>query len=147
LIVTFVAQWGRDHSAEVARPAGTVESFLIAAAVDHDGFTACSYLSVHARDEARALAPFADASCEATMSLARLRLGNELVQQESQVKALRYAVRRSGRRAQVGVAGDGGATTFVLTGATTAELQEFRAPPTPWRIDSGIAALLPRGGR
>jgi hypothetical protein len=125
LIVTFVVRWGHGQSADVARPAGTVESFLIAAAVDHDGFTACSYMSFHARDELRSLAPFADASGEATMSLARLRLGNDVVQQESQFKALGYAVRRSGRRAQVRVSGGGGATTFVLTRATPAELREL----------------------
>jgi hypothetical protein len=80
------------------------------------------------------------------MSVARLRLGDEFVQQESQVKALGYAVRRSARRAQVRVSGDSGATTFGLTWATRPELQEFQAPPTPWRIDSGVTALLPRGG-
>jgi hypothetical protein len=120
-----------------------VRSFLIEAIVDHDGFGACQYLDGHARDELRAVAPTPYAGCQMTMGQAQLRLGSQDIEQESQVKALASRVRRRGPDVLVTVARSG-SVTFVVKRGSRRDLEEFRAPPTPWRIDSGVAVLIPR---
>ena len=131
---------GRDTGA--GTPAGTVRGFLVDA-LDGDGFGACQYLAPNGVREARAMAA-PNTACEAVLPWIRFRLGPEVVQTEAQVKALHYAVRESGPRAIVTVGNGQDSRTLVLLRATQAELNAYDAPPTPWRIDSGVTGLVPR---
>jgi hypothetical protein len=122
-------------------PAATVRSFLIDASVDQAGVEACRYLDAHARAQVERAEP-PHSSCEIALSAARLRLGAENVDSEAAVKRLSYRVEQAGDVARVTVGGHGAERTFTLRKATARERDEFRAPPTPWRVDSGAAALV-----
>lgn len=131
---------GRDTGA--GSPAGTVRDFLIVAAVDRNSVVACRYLTAHAVRRVDNV-ELPHTPCEIALSAARLRLGGRLVEQESAVKGLAYRVEQRGTRAVVTVsADDGAALTFGLRRATATERDEFQAPPTPWRIDSGVERLV-----
>jgi hypothetical protein len=130
---------GRDSGA--GSPAGTVRDFLTVAAVDSNSVDACRYLTSHAVRSVQDVEP-PDTSCEIALWAARLRLGGRLIDQESAVKRLSYRVEQNGARARVTVSADGAALTFGLRRATATELDEFQAPQTRWRIDSGVDELL-----
>lgn len=124
-----------------ATPAGTVRAFLTSAVIENNGVVACRYLTAYA--SGRVEEPAApDAGCHITLSSARLRLGGRSIAAESDLKQLDYRVEQRGAHARVTVATGGAALTFGVRKATAAELREFRAPPTPWRIDSGIDRLV-----
>lgn len=131
------------HDTGSGTPEHTVRDFLIDAVVDSDGFGACRYVTRHALVEVHAVEP-PGTSCEAALSSARLTLGGEIVDREAAVKRLSYHVERRDGRAWVTVGADGAARTFVLRRGSRRELAEFEAPPTPWRIDSGVDALVRR---
>jgi hypothetical protein len=130
---------GRDTGA--GSPAGTVRDFLIVAAVDRNSVGACRYLTARAVRRVENVEP-PHTSCEIALWAARLRLGSRLIDQESAVKGLTYRAEQRGERARVTVSGDGSALTFGLRRATATERDEFQAPPTPWRIDSGVERLV-----
>jgi hypothetical protein len=130
---------GRNMGA--GTPASTVRGFLVDT-LDADGFGACQYLSPNGVLEVRAMAP-PNTDCEAVLPWARFQLGTHAVDRESQVKALHYAVRESRSRATVTVSLDGVSRTVQLRRATATELDAYLAPPTPWRLDSGLTTLLP----
>jgi hypothetical protein len=131
---------GRDTRA--GSPTGTVRDFLIVAAVDRNSVVACRYLTAHAVRRVENVEP-PHTSCEIALSAARLRLGGRVIDQESAVKGLTYRVEQRGTRAGVTVsADDGAALTFGLRRATATERDEFQAPTTLWRIDSGVERLV-----
>ena len=131
---------GRDTGA--ASPTGSVRDFLIVAAVDRNSVGACRYLTAHAVRRVENVEP-PHTSCEIALWAARLRLGGRLIDQESTVKGLTYRVEQRGTRAGVTVsADDGAALTFGLRRATATERDEFQAPATLWRIDSGVERLV-----
>jgi hypothetical protein len=137
--VAFGTALDRDTGA--ASPAGTVRGFLIEAAIQNNGVVACRYLTPEAVRSLAAAEP-PDTSCESALWSARLMMGGRLIDQESAVKGLSYRVEQRGERARVTVSGNGAARTFTLRRATASELDDFRPPPTPWRIDSGVDGLL-----
>lgn len=146
VVSAFTVATTETGGADAASPEGTVRGFLIAAVVDRGGVGACRYLTGHAVRELDAVEP-RDTSCEAALSSARLRLGDEWLNQESSVKRLSYSVEQRGARAWVTVSTDGAARTFGLRKAGPRERAEFLPPPTPWRIDSGVDALVSRSPR
>jgi hypothetical protein len=130
----------RERDTHAGSPAGTVRSFLIATAIDHNGVVGCRYLTVEASrrlEDAQRPHP----SCEIALSHRQLTLGGRTLDDEAAVKALSYRVQEQGTRARVTVSGDGAALTFGLRRATGTELAEFQPPPTGWRIDSGVEGL------
>ena len=74
---------------------------------------------------------------------ASLRLGHEQITAEAQIKRLSYRVCKQDRHAVVTVSANGGSEVFLLRRGTAKELGEFDEPPTPWRIYSGVSAVLP----
>jgi hypothetical protein len=129
------------HDSRSGTPEHTVRDFLINAVADHDGFGACRYLTRHALLKVHAVEP-PGASCEAALSAARLTLGGTNLDREAAVKGLSYRVERRDRRVLVTVGANGATRTFALRRGSRRELGEFEAPPTPWRIDSGVDALV-----
>jgi hypothetical protein len=130
-----------DHDTGAATPEGTVRSFLMEAAIENNGVVACRYLTSGAVRRLAAVEP-RDTSCENALRAARLTVGGRLIEQESALKALDYRVEQSGERARVTVSGNGAARSFMVRRATASELDEFQPPPTHWRVDGGVNALL-----
>jgi len=141
-IVTVPAAIAVSRDSHAGTPAGTVRGFLVDT-LDSDGFGACQYLGPSGVRAVRAMAQ-PNTDCEAVLPWARLRLGPDDVDTEAAVKALGFDVRESATRATVTVTAAGASHTFELRRATSAELDAYGAPPTPWRIDGGVATLLPR---
>lgn len=138
--VVLVVRWSRTET--TATPSGTVKAFLLASVVDNNGFEACRYLDTATLREARS----SGASCESMLSGARLRLGPEQIDREAEVEQLTYRARLRDGRAAVTVTAHGTSRLFLLRRGDAEELEEFQAPPTPWRIDSGVAAVLTPDG-
>jgi hypothetical protein len=113
-------------------PVGTVRGFL-GAVVDDDGVTACRYLTGAARAEA------AQHECQGYFGDATLVLGGRTITSDAQLDRLTYVTH--------GNAVTVGGRSFALTRATAAGLEEFRAPPTPWRISSDVGWLTQTSGR
>jgi hypothetical protein len=117
-----------DQLPELATPQATVRSFLTDAVVDHDPVGACSYLTPRAR---KSFEPGQD--CASFFGTAQL--GS--VTSNRQLHQLTYHVTADGSARVVRVA----TLTLVLRPASVAARTEFHAPPTDWRIDSGVAGL------
>jgi hypothetical protein len=124
-----------------ASPAGTVRAFLTDAVIERNGVVACRYLTPAARQRVEATTS-PKPSCSIALMFARLRLGGRSIAQESAVKQLDYRVEEHGGRARVTVAAGAAGESFGLRRATADELREFQAPPTHWRIDSGVDRLV-----
>ena len=139
--VVLTAAFGRDD--HEASPAGTVRGFLINAAIDGNSVAGCRYLTPAERQHAEATAP-PDASCEIALLPASLRLGGQPIATEAALKRIDYGVDEHGDRASVTarLPGSAAGVTFGLRRATAGEMSEFQAPPTQWRIDSGVTQLL-----
>jgi hypothetical protein len=142
-VAALAAAGAVTHDDDSGSPQHTVRDFLVSAVVDQEGLAACPYLTDYALQSVRAFEP-RGMSCVTAMASAGLTLGGERVDAESEVKALSYRTERRGKGVRVTVSTGGAAQTFVLLPATRTELGEFDPPPTQWRIDSGIDALLPR---
>jgi hypothetical protein len=130
------------HAARVARqdtPEATVRDFL-GGVVDADGNSACQYLTARARVSFEGHSP-SNPTCEQFFAGASLTLGGLDVQSKRDVNQLSYRVVPIGSARRVVVSHGGQSISFVLRLGSPPELQEFRAPPTPWRIDSSVAAL------
>jgi hypothetical protein len=133
------------HDDDSPSPQHTVRDFLLAAVSRHDGFDACRYVSQLTLVQVHAIEP-RGMSCEAAISSsAHLTLGGRRITTEAQVKSLTYrAEAEPDGRERVTVSWRGASRSFVLRRATRSELVELGAPPTPWRIDSGVPELLTR---
>jgi hypothetical protein len=133
------------HDDDSPSPAHTVRDFLLAAVTRHDGLRACRYVTSQALVHLHAIEP-RGMSCEAAVAVyARLDLGGDGVDTEAAVKALDYRTQaEAGGRERVTVSSHGGSLSFVLRRATQPERVEYLDPPTPWRIDAGLDALVKR---
>ena len=132
--VPAIARAGDDGASEA-----TVRGYLTAAAIDGDGVAACRYLSQGTR------AQFERASgqtCETFFGSRTVMLGGRALDSNAQLAAARYAVTAAGPDRLVTMTYAGQRIRFRLEPATTAERQEYLAPPTPWRIASGVDAVL-----
>ena len=143
LLVALVAPALARQSTELRRetsPQATVRDFLSAAVVEHNGIAASGYITPRARAsfEAHSAAAPDAASFFAT---ARLTLAGLHVQSNHQLDALTYRVESAGADRVVEVSRGVQAVWFELVPASPAARSEFRAPPTPWRIDSNLAML------
>ncbi|WP_028062432.1 hypothetical protein [Solirubrobacter soli] len=117
-----------DQRGPLSTPQGTVRSFLTDAVVDHDPVDACGYLTPRAR---KSFEPGQD--CASLFASARL----DGVISDRGLARLTYRVTADGSARVV----HAGGRSFVLLPASPEALAEFHAPPTDWRIDSGIAGL------
>jgi hypothetical protein len=133
------------HEDDSPSPEHTVRDFLLAAVSRHDGLDACRYLTGQALAHVHAIEP-RGMSCEAVVSdYAHLELGGDRVDTEAAVKALDYRTEpEPGGRERVTASAGGHSLSFVLRRATQRELVEYAKPPTPWRIDAGLDALVAR---
>jgi hypothetical protein len=133
------------HNDDSPSPDHTVRDFLLAAVARHDGLRACRYVTRQALVHVHAIEP-RGMSCEAAVSdYAHLNLGGDRVDAEAAVKALDYRAEAEPRgRERVTVSAHGESRSFVLRRATQRELVEYLRPPTPWRIDAGLDALVKR---
>ncbi len=121
-------------------PEATTRSFLTAAVVNHDGFTASRYLSPRARLSFEDRSP-AGPTADSFFSASQLTLGGLRVQSNAQLKRLSYRVLPAGRDRVVEVGHDGQWIRFRLRHASPTDRGEFHAPLTTWRIDSSVAML------
>jgi hypothetical protein len=121
-------------------PQATVRDFLAAAVVDRDGDAAAAYLSPRARlsYQGHSTAGPDDAQFFAD---AHLTLGGLNVQSNAQLKQLSYTLLQAGKQPAVWVSHGDQGMLFALAPASTTDRSEFRGPQTPWRIESGVAAL------
>ena len=144
-VAAFAGAAAFTHDDGSGTPEHTVRDFLVAAVAERNGSVACGYLTRRTLREVRAAEPRGMSCVTALAASPHLTLGRESVDTEAEVKALTYrAEREAGGRSRVTVSADGDSRTFVLRRATRRELVEYAAPPTPWRIDSGIRGLLTR---
>jgi hypothetical protein len=141
-VAAAVVTMARDSGAPT--PEGTVRDFLVAAVVEHNGVFACTYLTPRAAREISAVEP-RDTPCEVALDDSRLTLGPDVVHDEAAIKRLSYRQERRGGLARVTVGAGGAARTFSLR-KTTAQAPLGPAHDTPWRIDSGAAALVEPAG-
>ena len=121
-------------------PQLTVRDFLAAAVVDHDGLHAAQYLSPLARISYEGHSPI-DPTDAQFFARAHLSLGGLNIQSDAQLKELRYTLLRAGNVPAVWVSHGNQGMLFVLAPASVTDRNEFLAPQTPWRIESGVAAL------
>jgi hypothetical protein len=142
LLVASAVAYGtvRGRDTHAGSPVGTVRSFLIVTAIDHNGVVGCRYLTVEESHRLQVAQP-AHPSCAIALTARRLTLGGRTLDDEAAVKRLTYRSRQSGDRATVTVSGNGGSITFGLRRATASERAEFQPPATDWRIDSGVDGL------
>jgi hypothetical protein len=140
-LVGLVTLAGNDNRPPArADPIGTVRRFLTLTAGDNNGYQACRYLTTQEMGRA-ALAAGGTASCSQGFDSARLTFGGKTYNANN-LKALTYSsVERDGS-AVVTVSASGSSLRFHLVPATAAEVNEFGAPPTDWRIDQGAPALI-----
>ncbi|MEA2468215.1 MAG: hypothetical protein QOJ57_2341 [Thermoleophilaceae bacterium] len=118
-------------------PTGTVRQFLTAAAVEDNGDVACTYLT--RAEKLRVKRAAKAASCSAGFYAGSLTLGGTAY--GGDLKALAFSAADGGGGDVVTVSAGISSVIFRLAPATAAERNEFDAPATPWRIDSGAAAV------
>jgi hypothetical protein len=120
-------------------PIGTVRQFLTVAAGEDNGDAACRYLTEAERLRVERAARETSA-CSAGFNAGGLTLGGKAY--SGDLKALAFTTAENGGHTVVTVSSGGSSVRFGLTLATEGERNEFGAPATPWRIDSGAAALV-----
>jgi hypothetical protein len=130
LVIALVVPRYDDATAATSSGTGaaatqTIREFLVAAYVDGDGDAACGYLSLGEQDKLAA----AETSGACSDAL-------EALTTDKQVRDLPAGVTLSDGAATVRIGGG----VFVLRPATGAEQSQFGAPPTYWRIASGVSA-------
>lgn len=137
-----------EHSVATRNPTGltttaaalTVHDFLTAAVVAPDAYTACQYLTPAQQRRIAALVPPAT-RCQDALTMSRPTFAG--IQSEHDINALGLDAAVYGRHAAVTVRPAGARPArFVLVPATAAELDAYRAPQVPWRIDRGAEAVL-----
>jgi hypothetical protein len=115
----------------------TARDFLVAAYVGTDGEVACGYLSLH---EQRQVAVF-EGSTTCRDALNDPAGASELaaaMTTSRQIRDLPASVTLAGGDATVRLGG----AVFLLRPATAEDQSQFNAPPSYWRIASGVIALL-----
>lgn len=137
--VAAVLVAGRDESQ--ASPQRTVRDFLIAAVVENDGRAADTYLTPHGRREAVRLGGEDDGSREALDGVALVGPSGA-VTTERQVEQLKLGAHVNGSHATVDVPTAQGMRRVRLTDEGARGTDEFDPPPTPWRINGRLTAVL-----
>jgi hypothetical protein len=120
--------------ATAAAAVRTVRDFVVAAGVDHDGEAACGFLT--AAEQARVGAS-AGGECRQVLD-GGSGPSPDGATSGGAVRALPAAVSLRDGRATVRLGTGARATTFELERATSAEENAFNAPPSAWRIASGV---------
>ena len=142
-VIAIAAPATAAHTIRATRqdtPQATVRDFLAAAVVDQNGNAAAGYLSPRARISYEGHSP-ADPDDEQFFAGAHLSLGGLNVQSGAQLNQLTYTLLHGGNDPAVWVSHGNQGMLFVLGPASTTDRNEFRGPQTPWRIESGVAAL------
>jgi hypothetical protein len=132
----------KPHGATPATADATVEHFLTVGIVEDNAYLACQYLTPAAQQRVARVA--GTPTCRAALTASPPSFAG--IQSDADVKALSMRATVRGGRATVVVtppAGRGGPATFGLRPATPRDYDAFQAPPDPWRIDSGVRAVLP----
>jgi hypothetical protein len=133
---------GDNEPAAGSGPVGTVRQFLTVAALQNNGDVACRYLT-NAEMLRVERAAGETTSCGAGFSGATLTIGGKAY--GGDLKQLSFTSAESNGRAVVTVSAAGASKLrFRVVPATPGERNQFAAPATPWRIDSGAAALVSR---
>ena len=145
-VITSAVRAIRDDREAVAGagPVASVRQFLADTVIDNDGFQGCRYLTPA---EQQRVARRADSphSCGEALDWARLHLGGESYRSIRQIyDGLSASAVRRGRDAVVDIRHGRQSRSFILVPATPAQRNDFDAPPMPWRIDRGVAQLVPR---
>jgi hypothetical protein len=117
--------------------ARTLRNFLTAEEVAGAGNVACTYLSV-AEQQRVAAADGNGATCRGALD--DLAGQVPLVQASSAIAMHHLPVATEPVRGGIRAVVEGHA--YDLRRAVGPDLAEYRAPPTPWRIASGVAALV-----
>lgn len=125
--------------AGVGTPEATVRGYLVAAAVDGDGVSACRYLAQRSRAQ---LEHATGQTCESFFGDRTVWIGSEPIESSAQLAAAHYTVVAHGPDRLVTMTYAGQQIRFLLTPATTVERQEYLAPATAWRIASGVTAVV-----
>lgn len=121
-------------------PTGTVRQFLTAAAVESNGDVACRYLTT--AEKLRVERAARARSCAEGFYAGTLTLGGEA--HGGDLKVLAFAAAEHGDSAVVTVSAGTSALRLGLAPANASERNEFDAPATSWRIESGAEALVRR---
>lgn len=144
-LATAVRAIRADHrDVSASGPVPTVRQFLASTIIGTGGFqNGCRYLTP-AEQKRVALRGSTAHSCGEALAHARLRLGHKTYTTTRQIDDdLDANAAGAGRAMAVRIWHGGRSHVFVLVPATSAERNDFMAPATPWRIDSGVASLVP----
>lgn len=144
LVVALVAARHDDvatatSSDTTAAATQTVREFLVAAYLDGDGESACGYLS--AAEQARVAASGTSTSCRDVLNHPARPPQLAAITSLRGLRCPRARAQASTGAATVRLCGG----VFRLRPATSLERSQFDAPPSYWRIASGVAALLQAG--
>ena len=146
-VVTSVVRAIRDdqRAVDAAGPVATVRKFLADTVIGSGGYQdGCRYLTP-AEQKRVALRGSTAHSCGESLDDAELRLGGKTYTTTRQIyDDLGAGAVRPGHTAAVRIWHGGHSHRFVLVPATAAERNDYGAPPTSWRIASGVASLVPR---
>lgn len=146
VITSAVRAIHTDRSAVAATgPVPTVRQFLADSVIGNGGYQqGCHYLTP-AEQKRVALRGSTAHSCGESLDDAQLRLGGKTYTTTREIytdlEARTVAV---GNAVVVTLRHGGQAHSFVLVPATAAQRDDFAAPASPWRIESGVASLVPR---
>jgi hypothetical protein len=139
--VALVLLAGNDNRPQAGvGPTGTVRRFFTLAAGDDNGYQACRYLTVPEMQRA-ARAAGETSSCGLGFDSADLTFGGTPYN-ANRLKALKFTSSQSGSNPVVTVSDGRSSLEFRLVPATAAEVGEFEAPPTHWRIADGASSLI-----
>jgi hypothetical protein len=143
---TGIATAAHHDDTRAQTPPAAVRDFLVVALVDHDGNAATNYLTPRARQEIAALAPPGSRATVAQL-LADLTLDGPHgapVTTEHAVDALPLRITdNNGNRVEITLPTAAGPRTLTVVDAFPAgDDADFDPPPTPWRIDAGLGALV-----
>jgi hypothetical protein len=139
IVLLIVLAGGDNQPAAGTGPVGTVRQFLTVAAVENNGDVACRYLT-NAEMLRVERAARETTSCGAAFSAGKLTIGGKSY--GGDLKQLSFSGAENDGRAAVTVSAGGSTLLFRVVPATAGERNQFAAPATPWRIDSGAAAVV-----
>ena len=121
-------------------PGAVVQRFITASSVQGNGAIACTFLTFA---EQRAVSPpGSHEGCRQAMNAGGLVLGGDAIASDHALHELTVHTKTDGDRAWVRVSRDGRTASFELVRADSAELSEFEAPNTNWRIARGAPLLV-----
>jgi hypothetical protein len=127
--------------ADADDPRVAVREFLVAAAVDHNGEQACSFMTGRARRQAeRSVGE--GVTCQEAFDDAELSLDGTDAPTGRAIYDLPVEIRDEGSAREAIVRADGRVRSFRLVRANPDQRDEFEVPDTEWRIDSGAASLV-----